>query len=65
MCRVSDASYGVDKGLIFSYPCRTENGKITIVQGITHNEFSQQKIKATLDELRAERDAVRELGLIE
>lgn len=64
MCRVSDGSYGVDEGLIFSYPCRTENGKVSIVQGVVHNEFSQQKLSITLDELRAERDAVTELGLI-
>ncbi len=65
ICRVSDGSYGVDKGLIFSFPCRTEHGKVKIVQGIEHNEFSKEKIKISLDELRAERDAVKDLGLIE
>ena len=60
----SEGQYGVDKGLIFSYPCRIDNGKLKIVEGITHNEFASEKIKITLDELRSERDAVKELGLI-
>ena len=64
MCLASEGQYGVDKGLIFSYPCRMENGQLKIVEGITHNEFASEKIKATLDELRSERDAVKELGLI-
>lgn len=63
-CLVSEGQYGVDKGLIFSYPCRMENGKLKIVEGISHGEFAQAKIKITLDELRSERDAVKELGLI-
>lgn len=64
MCLASNGEYGVDKGLIFSYPCRTEGGKIKIVEGIKHNEFGQEKFKLTLDELRGERDAVKSLGLI-
>ena len=64
MCLASEGQYGVDKGLIFSYPCRMENGQLKIVEGITHNEFASDKINAPLDELRSERDAVKELGLI-
>ncbi len=64
MCLASNGEYGVDKGLIFSYPCRTEGGKIKIVEGIKHNEFGQEKFKLTHDELRGERDAVKSLGLI-
>ncbi len=64
MCLSSDGQYGVDKGLIFSYPCRVEHGKLKVVEGIKHNEFGQEKFKLTLDELRAERDAVKSLGLI-
>jgi malate dehydrogenase len=60
----SDGQYGIDKGLIFSFPCRTVNGKLTVVQGITHNEYGQKKVKATFDELKSERDAVLDLGLI-
>lgn len=64
MCLASNGEYGVDKGLIFSFPCRTEGGKIKIVEGIKHNEFGQEKFKLTLDELRSERDAVKSLNLI-
>jgi len=65
VARCSEGEYGVDKGLIFSYPCRTEGGKSKVITGLTHNEFAQEKIKLTLDELRGERDAVAELGLVE
>jgi malate dehydrogenase len=64
VARCSQGEYGVDEGLIFSVPCRTEGGKLRVVQGITHGEFAQEKIRLTLEELRAERDAVKELGLI-
>jgi malate dehydrogenase len=64
MALASSGEYGVDKGLIFSFPCRTEKGQIKVVEGISHNTFGQAKIKTTLDELRAEREAVKELGLI-
>ncbi len=64
MCLSSNGEYGVDKGLIFSYPCRTEGGKVKVIEGISHNEFGQEKFKLTLDELRGERDAVISLNLI-
>lgn len=64
MCLASNGQYGVDEGLIFSFPCRTENGVVKVVEGITHNEFGTQKFNATLDELRSERDTVKSLGLI-
>jgi len=50
--------------LIFSFPSRTENGVSYIVEGIEQGEFGRAKIEATLEELRKERDAVKELGLI-
>jgi malate dehydrogenase len=64
VCLSSNGEYGVDKGLIFSYPCRTEGGKVKVVEGIQHNEFGQEKFKLTLEELRGERDAVKSLNLI-
>ena len=64
MCLASNGEYGVDKGLIFSFPCRTEGGKIKVIEGIKHNDFGQEKFKLTLEELRGERDAVKSLGLI-
>lgn len=60
----SDGSYGVDEGLISSFPVTTKNGEWEIVQGVELTDFSKEKIKATVDELRGERDAVKELGLI-
>lgn len=60
----SDGSYGIEKGLMFSFPIRTNGSKWEIVQGVPVNEFSQGKIKATEDELKEERAAVTELGLI-
>lgn len=64
MCLASNGEYGVDKGLIFSYPCRVEGGKIKVVEGIKHNDFGTDKFSKTLEELRQERDAVKSLGLI-
>lgn len=64
VARASQGEYGVDEGLIFSYPCRTEGGKLKVITGLEMNAFSQEKFNLTLDELRKERDAVKELGLI-
>lgn len=60
--RCSQGEYGIDEGLIFSVPCRTEGGKLKVVTGIKHNAFAEEKIHKTLEELRQERDAVRELA---
>lgn len=62
--RCSQGEYGIDEGLIFSFPCRTEGGKLKVITGLTQNEFGKEKIHLTLDELRKERDAVQELALI-
>ena len=64
MCLASNGEYGVDKGLIFSFPCTTVGGKLKIVDGVKLNDFSTEKFNLTLNELRSERDAVKELGLI-
>ena len=65
MCRASKGEYGVDKGLIFSVPCRTEQGTIKVVENLAFNTFSQDKFDQTLTELRQERDMVKELGLLD
>lgn len=57
----SDGSYGIEKGLIYSFPCTCVNGDWTIVQGLEVSDFSQAKMKATEQELREERDAVAHL----
>lgn len=64
MCKISQGEYGIEEGLIFSYPCRTEGGVCQVVEGIQHDAFGQQKIDATYNELKQERDTVKELGLI-
>lgn len=64
MCKCSQGEYGVDEGLIFSFPCRTENGKLVVQENWQHNEYGQEKFAATLEELRSERDTVKEKGLI-
>ncbi len=64
MCSCSQGDYGVDEGLIFSYPSKTQGGKYNVITGIKHNEFGQEKFQATLEELRNERDAVKQEGLI-
>ena len=57
----SDGSYGIDPGLIYSYPTTCSNGEWNIVQGQKINTFSQEKITATENELKEERDAVAHL----
>jgi malate dehydrogenase len=57
----SDGSYGIDPGLICSFPVRAKGGRWEIVQGLSINEFSRQKIDASVNELKEERDLVREL----
>ena len=64
VARCSQGEYDIDEGLIFSVPCRTEGGKLKVVTGFKQNEFGREKIQITLDELRQERDAVMQLGLI-
>lgn len=65
VAKCSTGEYGVDEGLIFSYPCRVEKGQLRVIDNVQLNEFSQEKFALTLNELRGERDAVKELGLID
>ena len=57
----SDGSYGIEEGLIFSYPVRSNGEDWEIVQGIQHNSFAMEKIEKTHKELISEREAVQEL----
>ncbi len=61
---VSDGSYGVPEGLISSFPVISRDGRYEIVQGLEIDEFSRQRIDASVRELAEERDAVAQLGLI-
>jgi malate dehydrogenase len=60
----SDGSYGVQEGIISSFPVTVRDGQWEIVQGLDINDFSRAKIDASVAELVEERDAVKGLGLI-
>ncbi|HSG71499.1 MAG TPA: malate dehydrogenase [Planctomycetaceae bacterium] len=57
----SDGSYGVEAGLISSFPLTSDGKTWSIVKGLEHNEFGQSKIDATIAELVTERDVVKDL----
>jgi malate dehydrogenase len=57
----SDGSYGIEKGLIFSYPIRSNGKDFEIVQGVPLNDFSKSKIAATENELKEEKSLVTDL----
>jgi malate dehydrogenase len=58
----SDGSYGIEAGLIASFPCTSKGrGDWSIVQGLEHDDFGKAKIDATEAELREERAAVADL----
>ncbi|MFK7768918.1 MAG: malate dehydrogenase [Mariniblastus sp.] len=57
----SDGSYGIEEGLIYSFPCTCQNGEYKIVQGLEIDEFSREKMDATMAELKEERDEVKDL----
>jgi malate dehydrogenase len=57
----SDGSYGIEKGLIFSYPMRSDGKQFEIVQGLPLNDFSKAKIAATETELKEEKAMVGDL----
>jgi malate dehydrogenase len=57
----SDGSYGVEEGLICSFPVRARGGKWEIVKGVELNEFSKAKFEASVAELKEEKSMVSEL----
>jgi len=57
----SDGSYGVPEGLMYSFPVTISDGRYEIVQGLAIDDFSRQKMDATMAELEGERDAVKDL----
>jgi malate dehydrogenase len=60
----SDGSYGIEEGIFCGHPCTCSGGEYEIVQGLEIDEFSRARIDATVAELREERDAVKQLGLV-
>ena len=61
VCVCSDGSYGIENGLICSFPVRSNGAKLEIVQGLSINDFSRSKIDATVNELKEERSMVSDL----
>jgi malate dehydrogenase len=60
----SSGEYGVEEGLMSSFPVRVSGGGYEIVEGLEVGDFAQSKIDATVNELKEERDAVRQLELV-
>ncbi len=61
VCLCSDGSYGIEKGLIFSYPVRSNGQSLEIVQGLEIDSFSRERIIATENELKEEKSLVADL----
>jgi len=57
----SDGSYGIEAGVIYSYPCVCDGGDYRIVQDLEVDDFSRERMDATDAELREERAAVEHL----
>lgn len=57
----SDGSYGIEEGLVYSFPVTTKNGEYEIVQNLDVNDFSRARMKATEDELREEAAAIQKV----
>jgi malate dehydrogenase len=58
---VSDGSYDIPAGLICSFPVRCDGSKVEIVQGVSLDEFSRQKVNASVAELQEEKEMVSDL----
>lgn len=62
MAVVSEGQYGIPKGLVFGFPCKSlGNGDYKVVEGLQHDEFGKSKLAATLQELENEMAAVADL----
>ncbi|SEM09930.1 malate dehydrogenase [Halomonas caseinilytica] len=57
----ADGSYGIEPGIMYSYPVVCKDGKYEIVQDLEVGDFSRERMNATEQELREERAAVEHL----
>jgi malate dehydrogenase len=64
MAVCSTGAYDVEEGLMSSFPVRLSGGTWEIAEGLEVGDFARAKIDATVNELKEERDSVRQLGLI-
>ena len=61
---VSNGEYGAPEGLQFGFPVRSTGDSWSVVENLEHDAFAADRIRITTEELVAERDEVRALGLI-
>jgi malate dehydrogenase len=61
MAIASSGQYGVEEDLISSFPCRCTSGDYEVVEGLELNDFSRSRVDATVNELKEEREAVKDL----
>jgi len=64
MAIYSSGAYGVEDGVVSSFPVRLTGGSYSVEEGLEVGDFARGKLDATVAELKEERDAVRQLGLI-
>jgi malate dehydrogenase len=64
MAVASTGAYDVDEGLVSSFPVRVSGGDYEVAGGLAIEDFARAKIDISVNELREERDAVKELGLV-
>ena len=60
----SNGEYGVQKGLIFSYPCRRQDGRVRVIENVIQTPYGQKKFDITHRELMEEFEAVKQMNLI-
>ena len=60
----SDGSYEIEEGLVSGFPCTCADGEWRVVEGLEIDDFSRERIDASVDELRQERDAVAGMDLL-
>lgn len=61
----STGQYDVPSGLIYSFPCRTQAGQLSVIEGLEHDTFARDRLTVTLEELQKERASVQTMGLLE
>ncbi len=59
-----DGSYGIAEGIIAGLPCTCSGGEYSIVEGLEIDDFSRERIDASVAELRDEREMVQGQGLV-
>ncbi len=61
---ISHGEYGIDEGLVFGFPMKSNGSTCEVIEGFMHSSFARERIDLTMKELQEERDAVISLGLV-